>query len=427
MAVAGWIGLGKLGAPCAAALARTAGHEIVGYDVRGTNYDDYHWYDDNPNVAFDDSSGRVDLVDSVQSVVAGTDRVVFVAVQTPHVARYGGETFIDGTLTDFEYGYLINAVREVVTAATQLGKDITLVVVSTVLPGTFDRYLRPLINTTHVTAVYHPFFIAMGSVVSDFTEPEMTLFGVDKPGDEQPVRDIYASLHPLTPPAPVMSIPSAELTKVAYNTYITSKIVFANALAQLADATGADVDSVTDALSYARDRIISSKYMRAGMGDGGACHPRDNIALAALAQAHGIRGNYFYELISLREQQSEYFAELLQHWAEMSQLPIAVLGRAYKADLGMDAGSPALLLTHSLDQRGVEYTAIDPVMDVSDDVVLVDKLEDPHVYFIATAHTVFIDTKFPSGAIVIDPFGITRPQAGVTLITPGRRRWPNAE
>lgn len=410
MAVVGWVGLGKLGAPCAAALVHHGGHEVVGYDLRGPD-GDYDWASQRPAT----------VVKSITEVVDSTDNVVFVAVQTPHAPEYGGETTLRGPLVDFEYQYLVNAVREVCAAAREQTKNITLVVVSTVLPGTFNARLRSLLNE-FVTPVYHPFFIAMGTVVDDFIGPEMTLFGVDHLRDADPVLDLYASLHSDERPAPTMSIPSAELTKVAYNTFITAKIVFANTLMELAEHTGADVDEVTDALALGTDRIISPSYMRAGMGDGGACHPRDNIALAALAEKHMIRGNYFHQLIRLREQQSDYLASLVEHWTTMTGLPVVILGRAYKANLAMDAGSPALLLADSLRDLNIEFQQVDPVMDPDEHKTLTTCLEDPHVYFLATLHTEFSRLTYPPGSVVIDPFGFTWAQSGVTFVTPGRRQ-----
>lgn len=412
MAVVGWVGLGKLGAPCAATLAHYGSHEVVGYDVRGADAT-YPW----------DGLPPVDLAHSVRQVVAATDNVVFVAVQTPHSRAYGGDQPLVGSIVDFEYQYLVNAVREICSEALSLGKSITLVVVSTVLPGTFDRYLRPLLNE-YVTPVYHPFFIAMGTVVEDYRFPEMTLFGVDRHDDVLPVKDVYETLYDRVKwRAPVVSIPSAELTKVAYNTFITSKIVFANTLMELAEHTGADVDEVTETLAQATDRVISSRYMRAGMGDGGACHPRDNIALAALAQRYRIRGNYFLELIHLREQQSDFIADLAEHWSHISDLPIVILGRAYKKDIAMDDGSPAVLLAHGLTALGLEFTQVDPVMRPDDDGQRLEKvLSEPHVFVVATDHTAFVDLKYQTGSVVIDPSGTTKPQPGMTLVTPGRRR-----
>lgn len=400
MSSVGWIGLGRLGAPCAAALAYHGGHDVVGYDVRGVETDAY------------DFGGlpSIELASTVDAVVRLTDDVVFVAVQTPHSPAYGGEVPAPDEPREFEYAYLINAVRAVCHAALRQQKFITLVVVSTVLPGTFDRYLRPLLNE-YVQPVYHPFFIAMGTVVEDFVRPEMTLFGVDAPGVAEHVRDLYRSLHDA--PAPTMSIASAELAKVAYNTFISMKIVYANLLGELCEHTGADVDEVTDALARATDRLISPRYLRAGMGDGGACHPRDNVALSALAQRYELSSDLMGFLTRARERQVEHQADLIVHWAELSRLPIVIMGRSYKPNVDLTDGSPALLLAHALEDRDVKFTHTDA------DVGRVD----PHVFFVATQHDEYRDVAYPSGSVVIDPFGYVEvDDPSVTLVTPGRKR-----
>lgn len=402
MSNVGWIGLGKLGGPCAAALAKYGGHNVYGYDVRGTEPNDYDFAQLDPIV----------LESSVGGVVAATDEVVYVAVQTPHAPAYGGERPTPSEPREFEYGFLVNAVRAVCVAARDQQKFITLVVVSTVLPGTFDRLLRPLLNP-YVRPVYHPFFIAMGTVVEDFTGPEMTLFGVDEDDHQTSVTDLYRTIHEGVP-TPTMSIASAELTKVAYNTFISMKIVYANLLAEMCDATGADVDDVVDALSQATDRIISPRYLRAGMGDGGACHPRDNVALSALAQRYGLSSDLMGFLNGARDRQAYRFAVQLQHWHELTGLAVVLLGRSYKPNVNLVDGSPALLLAHALATLDVPFSHYDRVP-------IVDR---PAVFFVATAHDECRTFPYPAGSVVIDPFGIVpaSADASYTLVTPGRRR-----
>jgi len=409
VAAVGWIGLGKLGAPCAAALAHHGGHDVSGYDVRGTHEDDYDF----------ESLPPVKLLGSVEDVVDSTDDVVYVAVQTPHSHRYGGEAPTPTEPRDFEYAYLVNAVKAVCDASAKLRKPITLAIVSTVLPGTFNRYLRPLMHAL-VLPVYHPFFIAMGTVVDDFVKPEMTLFGVDAEDADavDDVRALYAPFHDA--PAPVMSIESAELTKVAYNTFIGTKIAFANQLAELCEHTGADVDQVTDALALGTDRIISPRYLRAGMGDGGACHPRDNVALSAVAERYDLSTNYMDFLVRAREQHTRWLVSLIDHWADLTDLPILVLGKSYKPEIDMLAGSPALLLGYYLNETRT-FTQLDPLVSPVDADVMEYRLATPHVYFVATAHAVFANLSYPVGSVVIDPFGYVEVPSGVTLVRPGRK------
>lgn len=406
MAAVGWVGLGKLGGPCSAALAFYGKHQVFGYDLLSTRYE---W----------DNLPPIQRVSQIDDVVKNTDDVVFVAVQTPHVEQFDGARLLpaDTLPEDFEYGYLVNAVASVARAAQRQRKAITIVVISTVLPGTTNRELRPLLNS-YTSLVYHPFFIAMGTVVNDFINPEFALLGCDNMKDIQGVVSLYEGVH--NAPLGVMSIASAELTKVAYNTFISTKIVFANTIAQIADATGADADEVTNALALATDRIISPKYLTAGMGDGGGCHPRDNIALSAIAQRHGIT-DFMGALNVAREEHTRWLASIVQHWSDMSRLPIVILGKSYKPEVAMTDGSPALLLAEILDDADVSYWHVDEFIDGPDALTQHATNTLPRVFFIATAHQSYVNFPYANGSVVIDPFGIVLEKDHFTLITPGRK------
>lgn len=407
MASVGWVGLGKLGGPCSAALAHYGGHDVYGYDVV-----------DQPLIF--DNLPAIFRANTVDDVVTQTDDVVFVAVQTPHVQRFDGARLLptDVIPEDFEYGFLANAVRAVAQSASHQRKHVTIVIISTVLPGTTNRELRPLLNE-YTRLVYHPFFIAMGTVVHDFITPEFLLLGADARDDAHRVAKLYENIHD----APIMhmSIPSAELTKVSYNTFISTKIVFVNTVAQLADATGADVDEVTNALAHATDRIISPKYMNAGMGDGGGCHPRDNIALSALAQRHGVI-DFMGGLNVAREEHTRWLASITVHWQEMTGLPVAILGKSYKPEVAMLDGSPALLLADIFNEAGVDFTHCDSFVDNNQQLELCDFVTDgPCVFFIATRHDSYAKFPYPPRSVVIDPFGYVVVSENVILVRPGRK------
>lgn len=407
MSAVGWIGLGKLGGPCSAALAHYGGHNVYGYDPI-----------DKPIDA--DGLDPIMRLASIDEVVELTDDVVFVAVQTPHVQRFDGARLLptDTIPEDFEYGFLVNAVAAVAQAARRARKAVTIVVVSTVLPGTTNRELRPLLNEW-TQLVYHPFFIAMGTVVEDFTRPEFLLLGADDYADAARVAKLYEKIHNAS--AQHMSIASAELTKVAYNTFISTKIVFANTVAQLADATGADVDEVTGALTLATDRIISAKYMSAGMGDGGGCHPRDNIALSALAQRHGVI-DFMGGLNVAREEHTRWLASITVHWSEMMNLPVIILGKSYKPEVSMLDGSPALLLADILREADVEFTHCDSFVDNDAETKWCDEVASTSaVFFIGTRHDVYSRFPYPPGSVVVDPFGFVVTSDNVILVRPGRK------
>jgi UDPglucose 6-dehydrogenase len=388
---------------------------MVGYDVS----DDYKSYLSGDRELNEDkfaetlvyADSQFDVVDSIAEVVAQTD-VIYVAVQTPHSKMYGGETPAPEDRKDFEYGFLVQAVRDVCDAARKAEKRVTVVVVSTALPGSFNKYLRSLDNQ-YVTLVYNPFFIAMGTTINDVRTPEFVLIGVDRPEDADPLREIYAEIH--DKPLQVMSIESAELTKVAYNTFISSKIVFANLIMEISQKTGADCDSVIDALSLATDRIVSPAYLRGGMGDSGACHPRDLIAMSWLAERLGLSTDFMGYLVRAREDQNSWLASLVRHWSDLTGMGITILGRSYKPESSILSGSCGLLLLDDL-SRTHAVGSLDPHTG--------DELPDftnPSVFVIATKHRVWQDLKFAPRSVVIDPFGYIADQDGVTVVRVGRK------
>jgi UDPglucose 6-dehydrogenase len=436
----GWVGLGRLGLPCALQLAAW-GHKVIGYDTRSAlisrlnneGVPDGHV---EPGVlelwkellAAADTHEALAFVPvtSLADAVHGAD-VVFVAVQTPHAPDYDGTKPVAGLpARDFEYGYLVQAVRDIASLYRGRDDELTLVIVSTVLPGTTDRLIRPLLRGTKIRLVYSPQFIAMGTVLRDFAEYEFLLLGSDDFDAATVVRLVFETGGHKAGDVIRCTIADAELIKVAYNTFISMKLVWANHLAQVCDSTGADADAVVDALALATRRVVSSAYMRPGLGDGGACHPRDLIALADLEQRAGLN-NFFGGLAHLRDEQTRDLARLTLRWAEQASLNrVTILGTSYKPNVALTDGSPALLLQHFLNEAiahnpllvvGVEAWQPDPL----DAVPPVDGMA-PRVWVIGTNFRQFRKLPWPAGSVVIDPWGdIRNVPPGVTLVRPGRR------
>lgn len=414
MTKVGFVGLGKLGLPCAAALG-AAGHDVVGFDVDPR----VAGYIDQGRVPYreqcvEDTLRRSSLrwAPSVDDVVEHAE-VVFIAAQTPHEPRFEGVDLLDDDRVDFEYGYLAQAFRSVAAAAARQAKPTTVAVVSTVLPGTVNRVIRPASNG-FVSLVYNPFFIAMGTTIPDFTRPEFVLLGVDDEAAADQLADVYRRVHDA--PTFRCSVETAELVKVAYNAFIGVKIVFANAMMEICQHTGADVDDVTDALALATDRLISAKYLRAGMGDGGGCHPRDHLAMSWLARRHGLSFDLFGTVMEAREAQTGWIADHVAHWQQLTGMPVVVLGKAYKPDTNLTVGSPALLLARMLDERGVRFGHRDHHVDDPP----AEPVTRPCVFVIATRHPEYPSRRWPAGSVVIDPWGYVPDQAGVTVLRLGR-------
>jgi UDPglucose 6-dehydrogenase len=219
-----------------------------------------------------------------------------------------------------------------------------LVIISTVLPGTIRRDIAPLANNTNL--VYNPYLLAMGSVKQDFLDPEMIMIGTEQGQinwQAAMLQNLYHDLMNKSVRFEIGTWEEAESTKIFYNTFISTKLSLVNMIQDVAQKLGyMNTDRVTTALANSTRRIMSNKYMKAGMGDGGACHPRDNIALRWLAQELELGYDLFGSVISARERQAENMAlEILKHGKN-----IFFSSNAYKPGTTLIDGSYSLLVQY---------------------------------------------------------------------------------
>ena len=387
----GFIGIGKLGLPCAEAIAQK-GHEVEGYDVSKVTSDD------------------ITVVDTVKDVVANKD-IVFVAVPTPHDPAYDGRS-PTAHLSPKDFSYDI--VKKVLTQANEhMNKDQLLVLISTVLPGTVRSQLVELTNNSRF--IYNPYLIAMGSVAWDMVNPEMVMIGTEdgtETGDAKELVDFYKTIMENNPRYVIGTWDECECIKVFYNTFISTKIGLVNMIQDVAQRQGnINVDVVTKALADSTMRIMGPQYMTAGMGDGGGCHPRDNIALRYMAQELNLGYDIFDAIMNAREIQAKNVALELVKYAEETNMPIFIHGKAYKPGVEYCDGSYSLLVGHYVEQQGHRVTYIDPL--TGDDV----ELGMPSIILLAhSASTTYkymqeegdstdkLYCKIPSNSIVVDPW-----------------------
>ena len=418
MSKVGMVGLGKLGLPCLLAMEKYGKHDVFGYELSKYTQKaiaDKHvtyWEKDVNNLLAD---SKLTLTDSAADLVGICD-IIFVAVPTPHDAAFEGLTPIPNERRDFDYEYLRNAARDLSNGLKRFpNADPLIVVISTVLPGTMRTEVLPILqqNRPKVRFAYNPYFIAMGTTIDDFMNPEFFLIGSDNPNDASTLANFYSFVGDRTK---TMEIESAELTKVAYNTFIGFKIVFANALSEIVQSRGGDVDEVTQALADARYRLMSPKYLSAGMGDGGGCHPRDQIAMSWLAAEAGMSFDIFEFIAKARDEQTSRQASQILELSKELNLPILVLGKSYKENSPLTIGSPALLLQYYLNKLQAKFDAWDPWVDGEE-----FSQTAPVVAFIASKHEAFKKILLPAGSVVIDPWGFYQsPSNGIKVITPGR-------
>jgi len=415
----GMIGLGKLGLPVAVAMAHQ-GHDVTGYDANPQRMSK-----NPPAEAEAGLDGGVRGFDALLAsstikfdTLEGTVRdaeIIFVAIQTPHQPQFEGVTPLPPSRADFDYIHLVRAVGSLVPWVV---RDTPVVIISTCLPGTVAREILPVCSVNpHIRICYNPFFIAMGTVVYDFLNPEFVLLGVDDPWAGDQVEQFYKETIPWAG-VRRMSIPSAELTKVAYNTYISFKIGFVNLLQEICHKIpGSNVDDVTNALKCADKRLISTAYMSAGMGDGGGCHPRDNIAMSYLAETLDLGFDLFESVMLARQGHAEWIARIIINKHQTTGLPVVVLGVAFKPETNLITGSPSRLVVHYLKRRIRE-----DLISVYDPHVLPDHSVEwkPAIYFIGCKHAWSETYLPPEGSVVIDPFRYWVRRPGIEYIPLGK-------
>lgn len=338
----GFIGLGKLGLECAKVMAEV--HEVEGFDIMNVEF---------PN-------GKV--VDTVEEVVKDKD-IVFVAVPTPHHPDYDG-SYPTAHLppVDFDYSIVINCLQQ---ANKHMNKNQLLVLISTVLPGTTREHFVPLLTNTRF--IYNPYLIAMGSVAWDFVNPEMVMIGTEdgsETGDAKLLIDFYKTMMKNDPRYVVGTWDECECIKVFYNTFISAKIGLVNMIQDVAIKQGnINVDVVTDALAKSSMRIMGPKYMIAGMGDGGACHPRDNIALRYMAKKLDLGYDLFDSIMTARQIQARNLAKFLVKLSRERKLPIIIHGKAYKPNVPYTTGSYSILVGHYCHELGKRPIYADPLTE----------------------------------------------------------------
>jgi UDPglucose 6-dehydrogenase len=388
----GFIGLGKLGLDCAEVMAEK--HTVRGYDI------------------YPRSSDSVKVCDIEECV--NESEWIFIAVPTPHEEGYDGSVPSSHmTPKDFGHDAVKDAIAKVNQYATSSKK---VVLISTVLPGTTRKHFITLLDKRH-QFLYNPYLIAMGSVKWDMVNPEMIMIGTE---DGNPntlageLIDIYKTIMQNSPRYEIGTWDECEAIKIFYNTFISAKVGLANMIQDFAMKIGnINVDVVTNALARSTMRIMGPKYMTAGMGDAGACHPRDNIALRWLAQEYEVGYDLFDTIMHAREIQAKNLAHFLVDQARKTNLPVVIHGKAYKPDVPYCIGSYSTLVGYYVEQQGLSVAYVDPLAD--DQASVIESVDTPAVYLWAHNRKVTYEytgdqeatkpyCKIQPGSVIVDPW-----------------------
>ena len=388
----GFIGIGKLGLDCAEVMSEE--HEVRGYDIY-------------PRI-----SNTVKVCDIDELV--NESEWIFIAVPTPHAEGYDGSVPSSHMVPkDFGHDAVIDAINKVNQHAKSSKK---VVLISTVLPGTTRSKFVPLLDSKH-QFLYNPYLIAMGSVKWDMANPEMVIIGTEDgrlTGVAGELISLYKTIMNNDPRYEIGTWDECEAIKIFYNTYISAKVGIVNMIQDFAMKIGnINVDVVTNALARSTMRLQGPKYMTAGMGDAGACHPRDNIALRWLAEHYNIGYDLFDTIMHAREIQAKNLGLFLVEQAKATGLPIVIHGKAYKPDVEYCIGSYSTLVGYYIKEAGFPVVYVDPLADNKEEVV--DTVEGPAVFLWAHNRKITyeytgeqLDTKpycnIATNSIIVDPW-----------------------
>jgi UDPglucose 6-dehydrogenase len=394
------IGLGKLGASMVAAIA-SRGFEVIGVDIHQKTVDAVNEgrepvQETDLEKYLSENKERIHATMSHEEAILNSD-ISFVIVPTPSDEK-----------GSFSLQYAAWAFREIGRALAKKDGYHIVVLTSTVLPGATRFGLLPILEKESgkkcgedFGLCYSPEFIALGSIIRDFLNPDFTLCGEfdERSGGE--LENFYSRVMFGNPKCKRMSLENAELTKISVNTFVTTKITFANMLADLCERIpGGDIDVVTDALGT--DSRIGRKYLTGALGYGGPCFPRDNVALSYMARALDSCADIAETTDRVNRSMAETITDKLRPDIKQGQT-VAILGLSYKPSSHVVEESQGIYLAKTLSEAGARVVAYDPLANKSAEaelkgkIVILDSaqkcLEQADIVLITTADSEFEQLK----------------------------------
>jgi UDPglucose 6-dehydrogenase len=364
--ILGVVGLGKLGLPLAATLGN-AGHTVMAVDqnkdlIDRLNQNTFDFIEPSLNKYLENSASRITYTTDFACLESA--EVVYLIVPTPSDAN----------------GFFLN--DHLLSAISQIGKvwktveDLrTLVIVSTVMPGSTRSTLLPCLEEAsgkkigqNLQILYSPEFIAIGSVILDLHYPDLLLIGGTHVDSIEKHISIMKSINLSESIVRVLNLEEAELVKILINNYITTKITFANHIAELTDLIpGTDPAIIAEAIG--NDSRIGNKYLRPGLGFGGPCFPRDTRALKAFASQFGLSSEISHAVEVMNSRQPAATAKrILDLHPEIRAF--GIYGLAYKAGSSLTEESQAVMLAAEFLNYGLTVSAYDPLIQSSSDIPL---------------------------------------------------------
>ena len=365
------IGLGKLGSPMVAAYA-SKGYKIIGVDVnpefvRLINEGKPPVLEPKLEEYLEENKERIRATQDYKEAVLNSD-ITFIIVPTP--SKEDGE---------FSTKYAIEAGKEIGKALKDKDAYHLVVLTSTLTPGYTEKDLLTALEESSgkkcgvgFDLCYNPEFIALGNVIQGLLYPDLVLIGESSKRGGEILENFYNNICEKKPPIKRMSIVNAEITKISLNTYVTTKISYANMISELCEKIpGGNIDVVTDALGC--DERIGPKYLKGGLGYGGPCFPRDNRALMQAAKRFGLSLPLAEATDRINKNQVPRVINLILS-ALSEGGKVAILGLSYKPDTSVVEESQGVEIAGILAEKGIEVVVFDPLAMENAKKVLGDKV-----------------------------------------------------
>ena len=363
-----------------AAAFASRGLEVIGVDVNQRSID-----------LVNEGRAPVQETDLDETIAANKERIRATANHEEAVLNTDISFVIVPTPSDergaFSLQYAAWAFKEIGKALGKKSSYHNVVLTSTVLPGSTRQALIPILEKASgkkagrdFGVCYSPEFIALGSIINDFLNPDFTLIGELDERSGSHLEELYSRVMTNGSGSARMSLENAELTKISVNTFVTTKIAFANMLAEICEKLpGGNIDVVTNALGL--DKRIGRRYLTGALGYGGPCFPRDNVALSFIARQLGVEALLAETTDSMNraiaQKVSEKIRPLLRDGAT-----VAVLGLSYKPFSHVTEESQAVYIAKYLSKHGIRVVAFDPMSsemaldEIRRDIVVLDSVDE---------------------------------------------------
>lgn len=291
------------------------------------------------------SAGRLSFTENIAQAVRHSE-ILFICVNTP--PKENGEA---------DLSYIENVSREI---AVNLKEYRLIVEKSTVPVQTGERIEMTIRKTVKKKLLFdvasNPEFLREGSAIRDFLKPDRVVLGVSSSRAEKILRKLY---EPLKAPIVVTDLKSAEIIKHASNSFLATKISFINMISRVCEAVGADIENVSKGMGL--DPRIGPSFLKAGVGFGGFCFPKDLSAFLRMAEKLGINFSLLDEVLKINESQKLFFVKKIENvlW-NLNNKTLGILGLSFKPDTDDMRFAPSIEIIQELQKGGASIQAYDP-------------------------------------------------------------------